>query len=167
VKKALCTADRVQVFRSSCPSLRLFCLTLWPLINIDEAICWEALSVSSLCLAKCYVNQGRKHDYDRAFRHAEIFHTQALGSINKRLGCRIQGNSNGVIAAIVCFVCLRLSVSTEEGYCWESVASKGNPAIYSWDQWHMHMRGLRSILATRGGIASIEDFPALSSTLFL
>ncbi|KAF2724126.1 hypothetical protein K431DRAFT_165912 [Polychaeton citri CBS 116435] len=111
---------------------------IWiPIIFMDEACTQEALAVSALHMQQLY------HDNEEALqklRHAVVgYRSAALVSINNRLRNIETATSDGVIAAIISFAC--------------------NGGLY--DDWNIHMAGLRRIIELRGGLDTLANNPSL------
>ncbi|TEY43686.1 hypothetical protein BOTCAL_0363g00070 [Botryotinia calthae] len=80
-------------------------------------------------------------------RDSMIYHLSAVRSVNRRLANFAVENSNGIMGAILGFMCHDQILSSTE-------------------TWKIHQAGFYKILALRGGLSSIENIPAIRLSLF-
>jgi hypothetical protein len=80
-------------------------------------------------------------------------HSQALGSVNKRLSDPIESISDGIIATILGFACFSVSclLSSRDRYANEMHHSDGD-----WASYNMHMEGLPTIIRLKGGLHALD-----------
>lgn len=123
-------------------SLRSFRIAWYPVACIDEGCFNQVLSIAALSLGQLQ-QETQVLDTD-----AIRYHAAALSSVNVRLGDPNTGNTDGVIAAVTGFACHSRQVGEE-------------------DSWDLHMRGLETILQTRGGVKSVNGNTHLRRLLFL
>ncbi|KAK6608040.1 hypothetical protein H4I96_04275 [Botrytis cinerea] len=80
-------------------------------------------------------------------RDSMMYHHSAVRSVNRRLANFAVEHSDGIMGAILGFMCHEQILSSAE-------------------TWKIHRAGFYKILALRGGLSSIENIPALRLSLF-
>ncbi|KAM0127742.1 hypothetical protein ACHAO1_009357 [Botrytis cinerea] len=80
-------------------------------------------------------------------RDSMMYHHSAVRSVNRRLANFAVEHSDGIMGAILGFMCHEQIISSAE-------------------TWKIHQAGFYKILALRGGLSSIENIPALRLSLF-
>jgi hypothetical protein len=128
-------------------------------MTIDEAVFYNFLAVSSLCLT------ARDTLITTPSLEATYLHTRAISSINARLADRQLCQSDGVIACIVNFASQGISRSVGGTWCWEAHFRLLRSSAEV-DEWKLNMDGLRLVLEMRGGADSITANPGLRINIF-
>lgn len=130
---------------------------------MDAGIQFNTLTVAALCLSNGFsASQKEKLTFE-----ALHYHSEGLNSINSRLGDLAGRVSNGMLISVMAMATHSLSPSRVDGWCWELAQAGHSSAEECEDQWRLHLEAMRTLLADRGGVQSIDSEIAMRTWLYL